>query len=159
MPPEQSVNPLSLREDFMKQLFASVYSGGLRRFEGEVVECMLPARDNVSLFTRIYRKTPLQQGSVVLVRNPYQPPSHTVPEIVEGDMADWVEAGYILVEQECRGTGCSEGICIPYLQSAMMGCGFAWNGSGTVLFIRARFSYGDQAICSSFILPAGCCRG
>lgn len=99
----------------MKQLFASAYSGALCQFAGEVKEFMLPVRDNVRLFTRIYRKTPLQQGPVILVRNPYQPPSHTVPEIVEGDTADWVGAGYILVEQHCRGTGRSEGICIPYL--------------------------------------------
>ena len=78
--------------------------------KNQLLEYMVPMRDGVRLYTLVQLPVTGQKLPVIIKRNPYA-----------GDVLD-LEAyrkenthGYAVVYQECRGTGRSEGDCIPYI--------------------------------------------
>jgi len=65
---------------------------------------------------------PHRQGTfpTVIYRNPYVDKEECLPEAEVCDIAldryrDWLENGYAVVVQHCRGCGKSDGCCIPYI--------------------------------------------
>lgn len=57
---------------------------------------------------------------VVLARSPYVAETEHMPEgevceAVENEFAPWLDAGYAVVFQHCRGCGKSSGDCVPYI--------------------------------------------
>lgn len=65
-------------------------------------------RDGVKLATDVYRDSQFAKGPVVLTRTPYDRTKQK--QIAER----WVNAGYVFVAQDCRGTRASEGVLAPY---------------------------------------------
>lgn len=69
---------------------------------------MVPMRDGVKLATDVYRVDAIKQAPVVLIRTPYDRTKQTATA------ERWVQAGYVFVAQDCRGTRASEGVLAPY---------------------------------------------
>jgi putative CocE/NonD family hydrolase len=69
---------------------------------------LVSMRDGIKLATDVYRDESLPAGPVVLMRTPYNKAK------AKGTAEKIVEAGYVAVIQDCRGTHGSEGILIPY---------------------------------------------
>ena len=68
----------------------------------------VPVRDGVKLATDVYRDDAVERAPVVLIRTPYdRTKQKTAAE-------RWVQAGYVFVAQDCRGTRASEGVLAPY---------------------------------------------
>jgi putative CocE/NonD family hydrolase len=67
-------------------------------------------RDGVVLRTKVYFPVGESVCPVILMRNPYP----YLFEMFEATSSIFVEHGYILVIQDCRGTGASKGEWIPY---------------------------------------------
>ena len=75
--------------------------------------------DNIGLYTRTVIPKGKDKYPIVFIRNPYDYNHSGIPyDIGKCDTADgfnvFLEHGYAVVYQHCRGTGISEGICIPY---------------------------------------------
>lgn len=83
----------------------------------KVTEEYIAMDDGVRLYTRV--AVPKMSGSipVVFIRTPYEKThdgcAHDI-ESYKGDM--FIQNGYAVVLQHCRGTGDSEGRCIPYVE-------------------------------------------
>lgn len=68
----------------------------------------VPMRDGVKLATDVYRDDAVERAPVVLIRTPYD-------RTKQKEAAErWVQAGYVFVAQDCRGTRASEGVLAPY---------------------------------------------
>lgn len=76
--------------------------------ETRVKTVMVAMRDGVQLATDIYRNPSVPKQSVILVRTPYN------KDRAKQTAERFVEAGYSVVIQDCRGTHASEGVLIPY---------------------------------------------
>ena len=76
--------------------------------ETRVKTVMVAMRDGVQLATDIYRNPAVSKQSVILVRTPYN------KDRAKQTAKRFVEAGYTVVIQDCRGTHGSEGVLIPY---------------------------------------------
>lgn len=68
----------------------------------------VPMRDGVKLATDVYRDDATKRAPVVLIRTPYDRTKQTATA------ERWVQAGYVFVAQDCRGTRASEGVLAPY---------------------------------------------
>ena len=80
-----------------------------------VTERYFTMPDGVNLYTRI--AVPKKEGKypTVFVRTPYATPKNGVPhDISEYNHSQLIDNGYAIVYQHCRGSGDSEGLCVPY---------------------------------------------
>jgi len=75
-------------------------------FEGDV---MIPMRDGTKLAANIFRPEGDGKFPVILMRTPYGKPGESW-----GDPRGFVPAGYVMVVQDCRGRGKSEGEWDPF---------------------------------------------
>lgn len=80
-----------------------------------ITEQLIPMRDGTQLYTRTF--VPKGEGKypIVFIRTPYDAAGNGIPytQMSDGE-AEYIRAGYAVVRQHCRGTGDSEGFCIPY---------------------------------------------
>lgn len=82
-------------------------------------------RDGIQLTANIARPEAEGQYPVILMRTPYGKPGKD-----NGDMKRYTEAGYVMVVQDCRGTGSSEGIWDPFAYDVQDGLDTqAWIGA------------------------------
>lgn len=70
---------------------------------------MIPMRDGTRLATHIFRPKDDLKHPAVLMRSPYGKPDET-----SGDARRYTAAGYVMVVQDCRGRGKSEGPWDPF---------------------------------------------
>ncbi len=75
--------------------------------------------DNIGLYTRTVIPKGKDKYPIIFIRDPYVPNHSGIPYDIEkcdtaGGFKIFLEHGYAVVYQHCRGTGVSEGICIPY---------------------------------------------
>ena len=80
-----------------------------------VTERYFTMPDGVNLYTRI--AVPKKEGKypTVFVRTPYAAPHNGVAHnISEYTNSQLIDNGYAIVYQHCRGSGDSEGFCVPY---------------------------------------------
>ena len=75
-------------------------------FEGEV---MIPMRDGTKLAANIFRPKADGRFPVILMRTPYGKPDEKW-----GEAKRYIPAGYVMVVQDCRGRGKSEGEWDPF---------------------------------------------
>lgn len=75
-----------------------------------LIEYMIPMRDGVKLYTLVQLPEPEGKFPTIIKRNPY---ADITPEMEPFRTEN--THGYAIVYQECRGTGRSEGDCIPYI--------------------------------------------
>lgn len=80
-----------------------------------VTETYVMMDDGVRLYTRIAALKGASKLPIVFMRTPYEKAHMGVPCDLEACCNNiFVQNGYAVVWQHCRGTGDSEGICIPY---------------------------------------------
>ncbi|MBP2646273.1 MAG: putative hydrolase, CocE/NonD family [Firmicutes bacterium] len=94
------------------QFFFDMFMKGMpemRNEEGETQEYMVEMRDGVKLYTRVFCPQGDGPWPVVVTRDPYQNGSSTAMSKI------LVRYGYAVVQQDCRGTGNSEGVWQPFL--------------------------------------------
>ncbi|MBR0459713.1 MAG: CocE/NonD family hydrolase [Victivallales bacterium] len=85
-----------------------------RSIEVEMEELMMPMRDGVRLYTVLIRPANQSKGPQVIMRTPYSGSNPDLKKFSQ-EIASSLDAGYGYVVQHCRGSGRSEGDCIPYL--------------------------------------------
>lgn len=74
--------------------------------------------DNIGLYTRTEVPKGKDKYPIVFVRSPYDNNHSGIPyDIEKCDTNIFLQHGYAVVHQHCRGTGVSEGICIPYSEA------------------------------------------
>ncbi len=73
--------------------------------------------DGVQLYTVVCLPSAAGKYPILLCRQPYAAdlPDEETRRNILADMQGWLEAGYAVVYQHCRGTGCSEGDFVPYI--------------------------------------------
>lgn len=76
--------------------------------------------DGASLFTAVLLPDEDGQFPTVIFRSPYvdgyeKTPEDSIVEAYKSSMKGWLDAGYAVVYQHCRGRGKSSGDCIPYI--------------------------------------------
>src|ERR1700712_3528036 len=79
---------------------------------------MVPMRDNIRLATDVYRPAEAEPLPVLVIRLPY---NKEIPYFISpptGDVLRIVQAGYVVVVQDCRGRFQSEGEFNPLFQEA-----------------------------------------
>lgn len=84
-------------------------------------DVMVPMRDGVCLATDVYRPDDLEEHPVLVHRIPY---GKSIAHYVGSQMVNPIlaaEHGYVVVIQDCRGSGASEGLMTPYAQEAYDG--------------------------------------
>ncbi len=94
------------------QFFFDLFMKGMpeqRNQESEVKEYMVEMRDGAKLYTRVFRPQGEGPWPVIITRDPYQNGSSTAMSKI------LVRYGYVVVQQDCRGTGNSDGIWQPFL--------------------------------------------
>lgn len=69
----------------------------------------IPMRDGTKLTANIFRPEEEGQYPVILMRSPYGKPDEK-----SGDWRRYTDAGYVMVVQDCRGRGNSEGVWDPF---------------------------------------------
>lgn len=79
-----------------------------------LTEVLFSMSDGIGLYTRLLVPKGGSKCPIVFIRTPYAPASGCDPKLDSDLEAPFVEAGYAVVLQHCRGTGNSEGICIPF---------------------------------------------
>lgn len=80
-----------------------------------VTEKLLPMSDGICLYTRCTIPKGAKKYPTVFIRTPYDPPQKGNPCTIDKNVeAVFVSAGYAVVRQHCRGTGDSDGFCLPY---------------------------------------------
>ena len=78
--------------------------------------------DNIGLYTRVIVPKGKEKYPIVFIRDPYDYNHSGIPYDIERCDTDesfgsFLKHGYAVVIQHCRGTGISEGICIPYSET------------------------------------------
>lgn len=103
-------------------LFVASVAGAEFIFEEDVP---VPMRDGTVLTANVARPEAEGQYPVILLRTPYGKPGKR-----NGDMKRYAEAGYVMVAQDCRGTGTSEGVWDPFAYDVQDGLDTqAWVGA------------------------------
>jgi putative CocE/NonD family hydrolase len=85
---------------------AAITSSAMADVATETVS--IPMRDGIALATDIYRDAAVSKAPVILMRTPYDKSKQ------KGNAEKYVDAGYIVVIQDCRGTRESDGVLAPY---------------------------------------------
>lgn len=85
---------------------AAITSSAMADVATETVSIRM--RDGIALATDIYRDAAVSKAPVILMRTPYDKSKQ------KGNAEKYVDAGYIVVIQDCRGTRESEGALAPY---------------------------------------------
>lgn len=82
----------------------------------KIIETFWPMPDGVKLYTRITLPCGAQKAPIVFIRTPYENAHNGQAHdpAVKNDYDVFVEHGYAVVFQHCRGRGDSEGVCVPY---------------------------------------------
>ncbi len=97
-----------MKANLLLLILAPLALCGSAQAENRIESLNVVMRDGVKLATDVYRDDTLKQAPVVLIRTPYD-------RTKQKATADrWVNAGYIFVAQDCRGTRASEGVLAPY---------------------------------------------
>ena len=109
-------------------------------------EIFVTMSDGVRLYTRITLPKGKDKYPVVFIRTPYDKQLlGEAYDINEAAKCDFIKNGYAVVRQHCRGTGDSEGICVPYEEKN--------DGLETLDFIRNQSFYnGEIYLCGSSYL-------
>ena len=77
----------------------------------EMTETFWSMDDGIRLYTRIVVPVNKRKCPIVFVRSPYEEPHNGQPHRIDGYANSlFIKNGYALVEQQCRGTGDSEGV-------------------------------------------------
>ena len=80
-----------------------------------ITEKLLPMSDGIRLYTRCTVPKSTAKCPTVFIRTPYDSPKNGTPCTIDKDVeAVFVSAGYAVVRQHYRGTGDSNGFCLPY---------------------------------------------
>lgn len=80
-----------------------------------ITEQKLVMSDGVGLYTKIIVPNGVTKCPTVFMRTPYDPALNGAPGSINTELeAPYVKQGYAVVWQHCRGTGDSEGFCLPY---------------------------------------------
>ena len=80
-----------------------------------ITESLVAMRDGVRLYTRCTVPKDGTTFPIVFIRTPYEPAHNGTPHNANDPVAaPYIERGYAVVTQHCRGKGDSEGDCIPY---------------------------------------------
>lgn len=116
-------------------LFASCLVLAVAAAGGQTVETdaatvsdeMVAMKDGVKLHTRTVVPKGAIKCPVIFTRTPYAD-RHPGPEPSSYTKNESIRRGYALVHQHCRGTGKSEGVCVPYTERE--------DGLATLEFIR-----------------------
>jgi len=104
-----------------------------------VTEIYVPMDDGVKLYTRVMVPSGVEKCPVVFIRTPYEKAHDGMPHSIQACAKnEYIQNGYAVVLQHCRGTGDSEGICIPYHHERE-------DGLRTLEYIR-RLPFYDRAI-------------
>jgi predicted acyl esterase len=82
---------------------------------GKTVDYWVNMRDGVRLMTHVYFPRGEGPWPVILIRNPYIEAKGTIPCQI------FVKYGYVVVYQECRGRGSSEGDWEPFVNERLDG--------------------------------------
>ncbi len=96
------------RLSFLTLCLSSVSFWGSYAADIHVATVQVPMRDGILLATDVYRETSIAQAPVVLMRTPYDKSKRNATA------KRFVEAGYAVVFQDCRGTHASQGVLVPY---------------------------------------------
>ena len=94
-------------------------------------DIQVPMRDGVTLATDVYR--PLTDGPfpAVFIRTPYNKDLTSLLLLIAPDPLRLAQASYVVVVQDCRGCGGSEGQFNPFFQEAQ-------DGSDTIAWITSQ---------------------
>ena len=80
-----------------------------------LTEALFPMPDGVGLYTRLLVPKGGGQYPIVFIRTPYSQAYKGKPCPLDENLeVPYIRHGYAVVLQHCRGTGDSQGICIPY---------------------------------------------
>ena len=80
-----------------------------------LTEALFPMPDGVGLYTRLLVPKGGGQYPIVFIRTPYSQAYKGKPCPLDENLeVPYIRHGYTVVLQHCRGTGDSQGICIPY---------------------------------------------
>ena len=102
-----------------------------------ITETFVTMPDGVKLYTRITAPLGVEKCPVVFKRTPYEPCHNGNPNEAESVLDQpFLEHGYALVLQHCRGRGDSEGECHPYEERE--------DGLATLDFIRTLPFYNGE---------------
>ena len=94
-----------------------------------LTETMVEMNDGVRLYTRYVVPNGVNTCPTVFVRTPYEPAHGGEPHGLERYANNrFIQHGYAVVVQHCRGRGDSEGVCQPYVERE--------DGLATLEFIR-----------------------
>lgn len=81
----------------------------------KVIEEFVAMKDGIRLYTRFSLPKKADKLPIVYIRTPYETAHEGILHALEKYTNDmYLQNGYAVVLQHCRGTGDSEGICIPY---------------------------------------------
>ena len=82
-----------------------------------MTETLFIMRDGVGIYTRIVHPKSKKRCPIVFIRTPYEQSHQGKAHNIEAYLNDlYIQHGYAVVLQHCRGTGDSEGICTPYVE-------------------------------------------
>lgn len=76
----------------------------------------VPMRDGIQLASDVFRPVGDDPHPVLLIRTPYNRSNRGVWGPLLFDFEDAVTRGYVVVAQDCRGTGSSDGVFCPIVQ-------------------------------------------
>lgn len=102
-----------------------------------ITETYIAMPDGVRLYTRIVIPKGTDSLPIVFIRTPYEKSHGGLPHSPEEYAKDlYLQNGYAIVLQHCRGTGDSEGICIPYQEKE--------DGLNTLSYLRTLPFYNGE---------------
>lgn len=81
----------------------------------KMVEELVRTQDGIGLYTRCVCPKTEERYPIVFIRTPYEKSHNGVShDLQEYESDPFIQNGYAVALQHCRGRGDSEGICIPY---------------------------------------------
>ena len=91
--------------------------------EIDATELFQEMRDGVRLYTVLARPAGSEKCPIVVIRTPYAQTEPDLQSVCDAHL-EYFRAGYAIALQHCRGTGCSDGDCIPYINEHNDGLDF-----------------------------------
>ena len=102
-------------------------------------EQLVPMSDGVKLYTRVIVPHDTETCPAIFIRTPYDSARNGTPCSLDSDIEEnFINTGYAVVRQHCRGTGDSEGFCIPYGEKERT------DGLDTLAWIRTQSFYNGE---------------